>query len=114
MKVSRPTATCVWRQVKCSRLAPKGGTKEMQLQTLQRESYAAIAAQNDPCPEHPVTTETPEIQMTVTDDNSEHVPLGMTHTGTESDDIMMGECNDPSPYVTQNTTNTTEKQNEET
>lgn len=86
----------------------------MQLQTLQRESYAAIAAQNDPCPEHPVTTETPEIQMTVTDDNSEHVPLGMTHTGTESDDIMMGECNDPSPYVTQNTTNTTEKQNEET
>ena len=88
---------------------PKRRHKGNATATLQRELYAAIAAQIEPSPEHPATTETPEIQMTATYDNTEHVPLTMTHIDTESNDIMMGEYSNPTPVVTQTTTNTTDK-----
>jgi ribosomal protein L19E len=62
---------------------PKRRHKGNATETLQRESYAEIAAQNEPSPERPATIETTVIQMNATEDNTEQVPLTKTHNETE-------------------------------
>jgi hypothetical protein len=77
--------------------------------TPQRDSYAEIATQKEHNQEYPVTTETTAIQMNDAGEKTKQAPITMTHTDTESTDIMMRECRDPPQNETQTKTNTTEK-----
>jgi hypothetical protein len=86
----------------CPKRRHKGNTTEL----IQRTYYVAVAAQNEPNAEVSVANETKVIQTNVTADDREQMPLTKTHTDTESDDIMMDECNDTTPIMMQNTKNT--------
>jgi hypothetical protein len=88
---------------------PKRRHKWNVTETIQRDSYVVAAAQNEPSPERSVTNETKLIQINATADDTGQVHLIKTHTDTESEDIMMDECNDPTQFAMQTTRNTTEK-----
>jgi hypothetical protein len=74
---------------------PKRRNKGNANATLQRDSYAEIAKQNEHNQEYPVTTETTAIQMNDTEEKTKQAPVTMTHIDTENTDIMMRECRDP-------------------
>jgi hypothetical protein len=88
--------------------------KENPNATLQTNSYATNATQKEHNQKHPDTTETTATQRNDTGDKTEQAPKTRTHTDTESTDILMRECRDPSPIATKTKTNTTEKRDDKT
>jgi hypothetical protein len=93
---------------------PNRRNKENENAKLQRNSYAAIATQEEHNQKYPAKTETTATHSSDTGDKTEQAPQTMTHTETQSTDIMMRECRDPSPIATKTETNTTEKRDEKT